>query len=203
MFKKLFQYNSQNLFRFVTVVLGMTDIIKRVWILSAFLWNPPGYTCVVFVVFLIWLEWAEALDFPCLSLGYIWLAKSKYQANYFEKTMFLKWKVVGVLKICDWSFVSTQRPGILFSYIPSISVGQEKENSFLWLYPFWSRFHLRLSSELSFYQQDPESKYFHVKGKQESNEKWSSYSVQLPFDVPPLPYTKDGKIPCLCSGNLA
>ena len=63
--QKLFQYNSQNLFRFVTVVLGMTDIIKRVWILSAFLWNPPGYTCVVFVVFLIWLEWAEALDFPC------------------------------------------------------------------------------------------------------------------------------------------
>ena len=78
MFKKLFQYNSQNLFRFVTVVLGMTDIIKRVWILSAFLWNPPGYTCVVFVVFLIWLEWAETLDFPCLSLGYIWLA------NYFD-----------------------------------------------------------------------------------------------------------------------
>ncbi|CAH3145245.1 unnamed protein product [Pocillopora meandrina] len=39
--------------------------------------------------------------------------------------------------------------------------------------------------------QDPERKYFHVKGKQESNEKWSSYSVQLPFDVPPLPYTKD------------
>ena len=76
----------------------MTDIIKRVWILSAFLWNPPGYTRVVFVVFLIWLEWAEALDFPHLSLGYIWLAKSKYQANYFEKTMFLKWKVVGVLK---------------------------------------------------------------------------------------------------------
>ena len=98
MFKKLFQYDSQNLFRFVTVVLGMTDIIKRVWILSAFLWNPPGYTRVVFVVFLIWLEWAEALDFPHLSLGYIWLAKSKYQANYFEKTMFLKWKVVGVLK---------------------------------------------------------------------------------------------------------
>ena len=76
--QKLFQYNSQNLFRFVTVVLGMTDIIKRVWILSAFLWNPPGYTCVVFVVFLIWLEWAETLDFPCLSLGYIWLA------NYFD-----------------------------------------------------------------------------------------------------------------------
>ena len=116
--------------------------------------------------------------------------------------MFLKWKVVGVLKICNWSFVSTQRPGILFSYIPGISVGQEKENSFLWLYPFWSRFHLRLSSELSFYQQDPESKYFHVKGKRESNEKWSSYSVQLSFDVPPLPYTKDGKIPCLCSGTL-
>ena len=62
----------------------MTDIIKRVWILSAFLWNPPGYTCVVFVVFLIWLEWAETLDFPCLSLGYIWLAKSKCQANYFD-----------------------------------------------------------------------------------------------------------------------
>ena len=41
-----------------------------------------------------------------------------------------------------------------------------------------------------------------MKGKQESNEKWSSYSVQLSFDVPPLPYTKDGKIPCLCSGNL-
>ncbi|CAH3145241.1 unnamed protein product [Pocillopora meandrina] len=39
--------------------------------------------------------------------------------------------------------------------------------------------------------QDPESKYFHVKGKQGSNEKWSSYSVQLSFDVPPLPYTKD------------
>ena len=87
--QKLFQYNSQNLFRFVTVVLGMTDIIKRVWILSAFLWNPPGYTCVVFVVFLIWLEWADI---------YIWLAKSKCQANYFEKTMFWKWKVVGVLK---------------------------------------------------------------------------------------------------------
>ena len=82
--QKLFQYNSQNLFRFVTVVLGMTDIIKRVWILSAFLWNPPGYTCVVFVVFLIWLEWAETLDFPCLSLGFIWLAKSKCQANYFD-----------------------------------------------------------------------------------------------------------------------
>lgn len=42
--------------------------------------------------------------------------------------------------------------------------------------------------------QDPSSKYFHVKGKQQSKEKSSSCSVQLPFDVPPSPYTKDGKL---------
>ncbi|KAJ7384711.1 tyrosyl-DNA phosphodiesterase 1 [Desmophyllum pertusum] len=39
--------------------------------------------------------------------------------------------------------------------------------------------------------QDPNSKYLHVKGKQQSNASLSSYSVQLPFDVPPSPYTKD------------
>ena len=43
------------------------------------------------------------------------------------------------------------------------------------------------------YPQDTDTKYFHVKGKQKSSENWSSYSVQLPFDVPPSPYTKDGK----------
>ncbi|PFX18794.1 Tyrosyl-DNA phosphodiesterase 1 [Stylophora pistillata] len=41
--------------------------------------------------------------------------------------------------------------------------------------------------------QDPYSKYFHVKGKEESYENSNSlnYSVQLPYDVPPSPYTKD------------
>lgn len=39
--------------------------------------------------------------------------------------------------------------------------------------------------------QDPNSKYFHVKGKHYSQEHYSSHSVQLPFDVPPSPYTKN------------
>ena len=136
-----------------------------------------------------------------LFLIYIWLFSVQICLKQ-PGGLWKKWSTTFDSLIWDWSFVSTQRPGILFSYISSVSVGQKKENSFLWLYPFWSRFYLWLNSELSFYQQDPESKYFHVKGKQESNEKWSSYSVQLSFDVPPLPYTKDGKIPCLCSGTL-
>ena len=41
-------------------------------------------------------------------------------------------------------------------------------------------------------KQDPDSKYFRVKGKQQSKASCSSCSVQLPFDVPPSPYTKDG-----------
>lgn len=40
--------------------------------------------------------------------------------------------------------------------------------------------------------QVPDSKSFHVKGKQHSGESFSSYSVQLPYDVPPSPYTKNG-----------
>ena len=80
--QKLFQYSSQNLFRFVTVVLGMTDIIKSLNIVCFPLESPWVYPCGV--CSLIWLEWAETLDFPCLSLGYIWLAKSKCQAKYFD-----------------------------------------------------------------------------------------------------------------------
>jgi len=39
--------------------------------------------------------------------------------------------------------------------------------------------------------QIPDIKYFHAKGKQHSNESSSSCNVQLPFDVPPSPYTKE------------
>ena len=42
--------------------------------------------------------------------------------------------------------------------------------------------------------QDPESKYFLVKGNQGSKTSSASYSLQLPFDVPPSPYTKDGTL---------
>lgn len=38
--------------------------------------------------------------------------------------------------------------------------------------------------------QDPDSKYFQVKGKEQNKEISSSFSVQLPFDVPPSPYNK-------------
>lgn len=39
--------------------------------------------------------------------------------------------------------------------------------------------------------QDPESKYFLVKGNHGSKTSSASSSLQLPFDVPPSPYTKD------------
>ncbi|KAM7448607.1 tyrosyl-DNA phosphodiesterase 1 [Porites harrisoni] len=39
--------------------------------------------------------------------------------------------------------------------------------------------------------QDPESKYFLVKGNQGSKTSSASYSLQLPFDIPLSPYTKD------------
>lgn len=42
-------------------------------------------------------------------------------------------------------------------------------------------------------KQDPDSKYFHVKGKEQNKEISSSFNVQLPFDVPPSPYSKGGK----------
>ena len=44
------------------------------------------------------------------------------------------------------------------------------------------------------FKQDPNSKYFHVKGKQHGRERHSSCTVQLPYDVPPSPYTKDGML---------
>ena len=42
--------------------------------------------------------------------------------------------------------------------------------------------------------QDPESKYFLVKGNQGSKTSSASSSLQLPFDVPLSPYTKDGTL---------
>ena len=41
--------------------------------------------------------------------------------------------------------------------------------------------------------QDSGETYFHVKGKERS-ERSPASSVQLPFDVPITPYSKDGKL---------
>ena len=76
-------------------------MIKRIQKLSVLLSKPLGFTLMVFIVYLIWLEQEQTLDFPCLSVGYFWLAKTECQASYFEKAMFWKWKMVGVLKRID------------------------------------------------------------------------------------------------------
>ena len=50
--------------------------------------------------------------------------------------------------------------------------------------------------------QDPESKYFLLKGNQGSKTSSASSSLQLPFDVPLSPYTKDGTLVNSVNVNL-
>ena len=50
-------------------------------------------------------------------------------------------------------------------------------------------------------KQDPDSKYFYVKGKEQNKETASSFSVQLPFDVPPSPYNRGGELCFSCKSR--